>query len=355
MTETTPNGGNEAEADDLALAVPGRYVAQELCPTLPKRVRQKLGQLTLYVSVDDLVTLGLIADEQRPAEETVDVWCRSTRRAEFDLYAKTLPLETLRGVVTGYDPARQVALATLVGLATDGNEYAALAVKKLRDRNTVGRSEGRRATWALTLTVAELLDLGATDAQAATTPAPSAPPRRSPADHRAHLALCVHEAAHAVAGVVLGADLRSAVVTSSRVSGNQGLTTFADRPHGTDVLIAYAGPFGQAKFLAGGRRPTQRALYALFDGGGRGDCGVLTASGGTHLGHDVIPVVNRAWPAVIRVAQRLDRTGEATHADVCAALGVTDGGGRTSAQLAGIRSGCRSVPALTKARTPAPA
>lgn len=163
---------------------------------------------------------------------------------------------------------------------------------------------------------------------------------------REHLELCVHEAGHAVAGVALGGQLRSAVVTNSRVMGVRGLTAFAETPHGRDPEIAYAGPWSQARWSAG-RRPTQRQMYALFDGGGRGDCDTLSLAGGTYLGMSVTPLIERAWPAVIRVAQQLHQAREATQADVLAALGVTDGGGPTSSQLAGLRSGCRAVPALT--------
>lgn len=186
---------------------------------------------------------------------------------------------------------------------------------------------------------------------APTPPSPAPAPKRTPtvadltARQRQHLEICVHEAGHAVAGVVFGADLRTAVVSNSRVSGVEGLTSFSDRPHGRDEQIAYAGPWAQARWRAGGRRPTQREMFALFDGGGRRDCGVLLAAGGTHLGHAVQPVIERAWPAVIRVAKHLHRTGEVTHADVCEALGITDGGGPGSAQLSGLRAGMRPVPA----------
>lgn len=164
---------------------------------------------------------------------------------------------------------------------------------------------------------------------------------------RNHLEICVHEAGHAVAGVALGGRLRSAVVTNSRVWGVDGLTSFSDRPHGRDPEIAYAGPWAQAKFRAGGgdNCPTQRQVLAVLNAGGYRDDRMLIASGGTHLGHFVTPLIERTWPAVIRVARRLYDTGEATHADVLAALGITDDGGPGSSQLAGLRAGMRPVPA----------
>ncbi|WP_094288415.1 AAA family ATPase [Mycobacterium lehmannii] len=161
----------DTDDDDLALAVPARIAAEVLCKDkLTQRVRRALGQQTLYVNVDDLVTLGLMTDGQRPTIEEADGACHRILRSGLDLYGRAMPLDTLRGIVSGYDPSRPIALATLAGVAERGHEYAALAVKKLRDRNTVGRAEGRRAGLALSLTVAELLELGATDTDARALP-----------------------------------------------------------------------------------------------------------------------------------------------------------------------------------------
>ncbi|QLL05587.1 hypothetical protein [Mycobacterium vicinigordonae] len=167
---------------------------------------------------------------------------------------------------------------------------------------------------------------------------------------RAYMAMCVHESAHATVGAVLGAQLRNAVVTRSKVTGVEGLTTFAELPHGSDALIAYSGPYGEARFQAGGRRPTQRAMFAALEGCGRKDAAVLTAAGGTHTGMAAQPLIDRCWPAIIRVAQQLHRVAEVHHEDVLAALGVDDGGGLGSVQLAAIRSGCRMVPPLAPKR-----
>lgn len=184
------------------------------------------------------------------------------------------------------------------------------------------------------------------------TPKTPKPVRREPVSRDA-LAVCVHEAGHAVSGVVLGADFHTAIVGELR-DGLKGQAFFYDRPHGSDVLIAYAGPWAEARFLAGGRRPTQREFYTVLDDHGCRDQRVLTAAGGFHAGADVELIIDRAWPSVLAVARQLHRTGEAHHEDVCAALGVTDGGGFTSVQLASLRSGGHTVPPFT-ARTPAPA
>lgn len=191
-------------------------------------------------------------------------------------------------------------------------------------------------------------------------------PRRGPltvadltAREREHLELCVHEAGHAVAAVALGAQLRSAVVTRSRVTGTEGLTTLTPDglPPGREPEIAYAGPWSQARWRAG-RSPNQRQMLAVLGGSGYKDERALIASGGTYLGAGIKPLLERCWPAVVRVAQQLHKGGEVTEADVLAALGVTDGGGRTSAQLASLRSGMRPVPPLASkaaTRQPAPA
>ena len=48
-------------------------------------------------------------------------------------------------------------------------------------------------------------------------------------------------------------------------------------------------------------------------------------------------LLERGWPSVIAVAQIVYRDGEARHDDVCKALGVDDGGGPGSTQLANLR------------------
>jgi hypothetical protein len=167
-------------------------------------------------------------------------------------------------------------------------------------------------------------------------------------NEREHLETCIHEAGHAVAAVALGARLWNSVAVNSRWAGVQGRTEYEeDMPPGAHVQAAYAGPYAQARFAAGGRRPTQRELFALWEGHGRLDCRMLTAAGGTHLGAAVVPLLERCWPAIVRTAQQLKEQREVFHDDVCKALGITDGGGPTSVQLASLRTGWgREVPPL---------
>lgn len=162
VSQQSKNSPDDDESDELAPAVPGRYFGEVLCPTLPQRIRRALGQLSLYVDVDHLVELGLLADHQRPLLDDVDMWCSRTLRRPMDLYAKTTPLDGLRAMVTGIDPKRRIALATLLTLADDGPPWVAAAVAWLRDANTITRRDP-----VLTVTAADLISLGATAAEAA--------------------------------------------------------------------------------------------------------------------------------------------------------------------------------------------
>ncbi len=170
------------------------------------------------------------------------------------------------------------------------------------------------------------------------------------------LRLAVHESSHAVAGALLGGRVRSAVLTESRVWGVDGLTTFDEVPLGSSPSIAYAGPWGEARWLEG-RRPSQRTMLALMRGSGHGDhraiCGAAAAADVYGYGdtaaearRTVPPLLERAWPAVINLAKTIHRNGEATHDDVCRALGITDGGGQSSSQLASLKVGLRRVPPI---------
>lgn len=185
------------------------------------------------------------------------------------------------------------------------------------------------------------------------TPKPVKPPKRAPltaaqlARKREHLAVCVHESGHCIAGVIYGAELRNAVASNGKVTGLQGHTYFYEAPHERQPEISFAGPWSEARFLNGGRRPTMAQMHALFDGHGRGDFAELNLAGGVHLGHAVQPLIERAWPAILTLARQLFDKGEVFEADVLAALGITDGGGRTSAQLALLRSNMRTVPPFT--------
>lgn len=183
-------------------------------------------------------------------------------------------------------------------------------------------------------------------------------------EKRRELCVAVHEAGHAVAATLLGGRITAAVMTAGRTFGIGGKTVHRTVPEGTWPSILYAGPWAEARFIAG-RRPSQRQLFAVMDGSGHLDHKALCAAaaadahGYTDASAEVrwtVPtLIERAWPGVIAVAQIIHGTGEARHDDVCAALGVDDGGGLGSTQLANLRAGLRSVPPLSAGRRRAPA
>lgn len=165
---------------------------------------------------------------------------------------------------------------------------------------------------------------------------------------RMHLNMCVHEAGHAIGAALLGGRIHSAVVSNSRVWGLQAQTTHDDVPEGSWASIVYAGPWAEARFRAG-KRPTQRELYDVLARSAQHDGRALTASGGmSNVDQRLTGLLQHSWPAVVRVAQKLHRDGEATHDDVLAALGVDDGGGLGSVQLANIRARLRNVPPIER-------
>lgn len=160
---------------------------------------------------------------------------------------------------------------------------------------------------------------------------------KSEISDRARIAF--HEAGHAVAAVLLGSRVRQAVLGDTPRTEYDGAY-----PAGTEARITYAGPWAEARWLAGrARRPgpadMHRALAANCS-----DNKALIASGGSDTGQAVVPLLERCWPAVSTVALKLFLDGEVSHANVCAALGLSDDGGPGSIELANIRAALRAVP-----------
>lgn len=169
-----------------------------------------------------------------------------------------------------------------------------------------------------------------------------------------HLRACVHEAGHAVVGAMLGADIRAAVVSNGKVTGLHGFVNWASLPDNIEARVTYSGMFAEGVWLYG-PRPTARQMRYLQTYNGR-DTEALCASGVREMYGNptaearlaVPPLLNRTWPAVVRVAQQLYGTGEATHDDVCRALGLPHGdrGGPHSSAVASIKAGLRAVPPI---------
>lgn len=158
----------------------------------------------------------------------------------------------------------------------------------------------------------------------------------------------VHEAGHAVAATVLGSRIHAAGLCDGQVTGIFGKTVYDDIPLGVMAQSTYAGPWAEARWLAGGR-PTMRDMHAILTTTGHLDDKVLSANGGLTAGARVVPLMERCWPSVVTVARKLLLDGEIHHEDVCDALHLTDGGGPGSFALAVIRSG-RAPGTFTPAR-----
>ncbi|BAX97131.1 hypothetical protein MSTE_01814 [Mycobacteroides stephanolepidis] len=143
------------------------------------------------------------------------------------------------------------------------------------------------------------------------------------------LDIAVHEAAHTVSGILSGGTLATALVTRPGrvVQHVHGLTKFRNTfdPY-AHANVAYCGPWGQATWLDGLRRPTVATVDALLAAGGRCDAAAIDASGGMRRTIDVPALehlMGRCWPNVLGLAGQLYSRGEITHDDALAALGLS--------------------------------
>lgn len=151
----------------------------------------------------------------------------------------------------------------------------------------------------------------------------------------ADLATAFHEAGHAVAAVLLGGRVHTVVL------GEHPRTEYDDLPDSISARTTYAGPWTEARWLRGrtpGPGDMQRVLPTTSL-----DWQSLVAAGGPAAGLAVIPLLERCWPAVERVAGELLVMGQVGHGEICTALGLADDGGPCSLELANIRGGLRAV------------
>lgn len=169
---------------------------------------------------------------------------------------------------------------------------------------------------------------------------------------RDRLALAIHEAGHAVMGTLLGGTIKAAVVGEGATFGLAGETVFDELPEYHHASVAYAGPLAESRFRHG---PTPRVdqVWAVLDGCGARDQTAIVAAVGVSRPPNSAMIAKHlktCWSSIATVANRLYFEGEVRHVDVCAALGVTDGGGTGSFQLANIKSGLqRPVPRRVRA------
>lgn len=132
---------------------------------------------------------------------------------------------------------------------------------------------------------------------------------------RAGVALCVHEAAHAVWAVLAGAQIAECSVPSA----DHGLVRITE-PHPNGPEISYAGIYAEALFTYGGIPP----LAHLRDAWRNASAGDREHFGDSpNLPRHIEPQVEYVMPRIRQLAQTLYRRGTATHADVENVLGIT--------------------------------
>ncbi|MCX2934050.1 hypothetical protein ORI20_27660 [Mycobacterium sp. CVI_P3] len=137
----------------------------------------------------------------------------------------------------------------------------------------------------------------------------------------------------------------------------RGVTNFGPELMTTfDASVALAGPWAEARWRAGRRPANHEVLAVLNQGcGHRGvsgaykratasDAALVAAAGGVDaVSSGLGGLLEQCWPAIVAVAQKLVRTGEAVHEDVTAALGLSVDRSRHPFELANIRADLRTV------------
>jgi hypothetical protein len=166
------------------------------------------------------------------------------------------------------------------------------------------------------------------------------------AAHRERAEVCVHEASHAVAAVLLGAEIRRAVVPRRSWDDMRGFCVY-EPGIGQEVLLAstYAGPWGAARWRAG-HYPSRADILAVFDAGGCHDRAALRSACNAQ-GRDVesaaarmvVPLLQRCWPAVTDLALKLFFDGEVYNDDALKVLRLDRDPGVRAFQLANVRAG----------------
>ncbi len=166
------------------------------------------------------------------------------------------------------------------------------------------------------------------------------------------LPTALHEAAHAAISVLCGAEVDRAEVFPPGVTLPDGARGYCRyMPFGIETeqrkpLIWAAGAVAEAVLLHG-RAPTRAqvdALLAVHGTDGEELQRLAFAAGTVPDPLAVLPLVLRAWPAISKLAVKLDIAGVIHHSDVTAALGLSKDKGLHGFELANIRAGLRYVP-----------
>ncbi len=172
--------------------------------------------------------------------------------------------------------------------------------------------------------------------------------RLTPAD-RERLGLAVHEADHAVVGVLHGATVERATLTDDGQDGTCDFTADSftgDASRYRRALVAAAGPAAAAIF-AHHDAPTARQLDAQLGAGDREELRLAALHSYTSADEqlwEALPVVRRHWRTIGTLAAKIFAGHEIGHDDVLAALGLGATCTPASTQLALIASCWTHIP-----------
>ncbi|MBD1318523.1 hypothetical protein [Gordonia hankookensis] len=153
-----------------------------------------------------------------------------------------------------------------------------------------------------------------------------------------HAANSLHESAHAVTAVLLGARVTEVRLIDDDRAPRGGWCEYAI-PAGVRVPereIIFAGPWADARFTMR-RRPDHAAIRAALAGScDSDDLDAEAPPGGAGLPLGIIPTLEALWrPAIVPLAKLLCETGTLGHRDIADALGVNVLDGPITASLAG--------------------
>lgn len=154
---------------------------------------------------------------------------------------------------------------------------------------------------------------------------------------RTQLAVAVHEAAHAVAGRVMGLTVRRAVIHEPDEHGHAGRCEFSRAPLGTPDVVDLAGTVAELRFQRGPRFSSFEVIDQL--GVHRDDRRALVASGDPGTLDRTRRLIETTWSPIAELAARLYGYGEITGEQVDAALRLSEYDDESTMQLSAIRSG----------------
>lgn len=171
-----------------------------------------------------------------------------------------------------------------------------------------------------------------------------------------------HEAGHAVALVWFDGHVYTAEVfvpeNGEPLVGHDGwrwkghcraapLSTVTDTCRG---VVTAAGPAAEAVALFG-QSPTpaqcDRVLAGQRDHRELTQFALSASTTVSDMLAAALPIVRRCWPAIARLAIEMDAGKVISHADVCAALGLSKDRQMHGFELANLRAGLRAVPEPT--------